>query len=77
VDFLLGAMLAMRAFRPLPDTPWRAPQPAHLRFAAAATFWAGVPLLVGAWIVDHLAAPLLRRAGWSNTYRVVAKKVGS
>ena len=40
-------------------------------------WWVGMPLLGVGWAIDQIFAPLFRRAGWSNTYRVVARKVAS
>jgi SAM-dependent methyltransferase len=75
VDFLAGATLLLHTIQPKPDRPWRAAKPDTMRALGAFTFWAGLPVLGVAWAIDQLAAPLFRRTGWSNTYRVVAKKV--
>jgi ubiquinone/menaquinone biosynthesis C-methylase UbiE len=57
------------------DVPWR-PEAGGLARAWRRFVWSTTPPLVGAaWVLDRAFAPLLRREGWSNTYRVLARRV--
>jgi hypothetical protein len=57
------------------DLPWRDAPPARWRrILRKATFIACVPLFVLASAADRLSAPFGRRRGWSNAYRVVARR---
>ena len=59
--------------RPI-DRPWRPPTRLVMRAWNRIVWWTGIPLLGVAWILDRVSAPLFRRAGWSNTYRVLARR---
>ena len=37
-------------------------------------WWTGFPALGAGWMLDRALGPLLRRKGWSNTYRVLARR---
>jgi hypothetical protein len=60
--------------RPL-DLPWRAPTSLFVRAWHRLVWWVGIPLMAASWILDRLLGPFLRREGWSNTYRVLARRV--
>jgi ubiquinone/menaquinone biosynthesis C-methylase UbiE len=62
-----------RLARPL-DLPWRPRTGALLRVWNRLVWTALFPFLVLAYLLDGLAAPLFRRPGWSNAYRVVARR---
>ena len=34
----------------------------------------GWPLLLGGWILDRITGGFLARPGWSNTFRVLARR---
>ncbi len=73
----LGGALALLLNRCLPraDVPWRA-RPAHpLRLRLRRAAWgACLPLLALALLLDALLAPLLTRTGFSNAYRLLARR---
>jgi len=73
IDFVFGAVLVLKQLSPL-DRPWRPAASAADRLFGSLVFVLGMPLMVGAVILDKLLDRPLRRAGWSNTYRVVARK---
>jgi 2-polyprenyl-3-methyl-5-hydroxy-6-metoxy-1,4-benzoquinol methylase len=77
VDFTLSAYVGFEALAPKPDLPWRPPGgPAASAWRRAAGVLA-VPALSAAWALDHAVAPLARRPGWSNTFRVVSRKTAA
>ncbi|MFH8291991.1 class I SAM-dependent methyltransferase [Streptomyces sp. NPDC018059] len=60
---------------PRADVPWRArPAPRIGLTIRRAAWWAAVPVLTLAQALDRLLAPLLTRVGFSNTYRVIARR---
>ncbi len=59
--------------RPI-DLPWRKPTTLLGRIWNRLVWWASVPIIITAWLLDRLLAPLIRREGWSNTYRVLARR---
>ncbi|MGH8896774.1 MAG: class I SAM-dependent methyltransferase [Egibacteraceae bacterium] len=74
VDLLGAAWLALNAAAPADDLPWL-PRPSRLqRLARAGTITAGVPVLLAAALADQVIAPVGRRAGLSNAYRILARK---
>jgi hypothetical protein len=57
------------------DVPWREEPPRRRRrILRKATFIACVPLFLLAAVVDRISAPFGRKRGWSNAYRVVARR---
>jgi SAM-dependent methyltransferase len=75
VDFIVGLGLLMNIIAPPPNRPWLKPRGrfAGLRFLV---LWLlAIPLLIAARLLDMVLAPLFRRARWSNTYRVLARRV--
>ncbi|MGW0532540.1 class I SAM-dependent methyltransferase [Streptomyces sp. NPDC003032] len=73
----LGGALALVLNRCLPkaDVPWRAGPVPPLRLKLRrAGWWACAPALTLAQALDRLLAPLLTRTGFSNTYRIVARR---
>jgi SAM-dependent methyltransferase len=73
-DFALAVMMTVNTLAPRLDLPWRPPS----GFGAASRHYVawclGLPLLGVGWMIDQVIAPLLRRPGWSNTYRVLARR---
>jgi SAM-dependent methyltransferase len=57
------------------DVPWLPPAGAAGRLWRRIVWSGALPLLGVAWLLDHALAPLFRREGWSNTYRVLARRV--
>jgi ubiquinone/menaquinone biosynthesis C-methylase UbiE len=57
------------------DVPWRPEAGLATRAWRRFVWSAALPLLALAWLLDHALAPLFRREGWSNTYRVLARRV--
>ena len=75
VDIMVSVGLMMnRLARPV-DVPW-IPETTYLaRLWHKLVFMVGLPLLLVSRMLDLLLAPLLRRPGWSNNYRVLARRV--
>jgi ubiquinone/menaquinone biosynthesis C-methylase UbiE len=57
------------------DVPWRPAAGIAGRAWRRIVWSAGLPLVAVAWLLDHALAPLFRREGWSNTYRVLARRI--
>jgi SAM-dependent methyltransferase len=76
VDFVLGALLLLaRIAGPRPDLPWRARRGVAGRAWYAFAWTLGFPAIAAAYAFDRMAGPLCSREGWSNTLRVLARKV--
>jgi SAM-dependent methyltransferase len=60
---------------PPTEFPWRPPSSALARGWRRVVWSFGFPILAFAWLADRALAPLFRRPGWSNTYRVLARRV--
>jgi SAM-dependent methyltransferase len=75
VDFFFAACLLVRSIVPPLDLPWRAPAGRLARAANGLVWVLSIPLLAAAKVADLAMAPLVRRPGWSNTFRVVARRV--
>lgn len=74
VDFFFAVSLILDQLAPPLHLPWL-PPPTVLRRLTRAVVWTlGTPLLILARLLDVLSGPLLRKAGWSNAFRVLAKK---
>jgi SAM-dependent methyltransferase len=74
VDLMFATYLLTRRIAPPIDVPWR-PRPSFLRRLYHSLVWTpGALFILAARILDRLIAPLVRRLGASNTYRVVARK---
>ncbi len=74
VDLLLASTLILGRVAGQ-QVPWKAPFRWYQRtwqLLVVAVFW---PLVVVAIAADQVCDPLVRRLGWSNTYRVLARKV--
>jgi len=70
-----AALILIQRLAPDPSRPWR-------RAGALAGGWrlvvvvVGLPLVGLGALADRALRPLLARPGWSNTYRVLARRVG-
>ncbi|MEV7995729.1 class I SAM-dependent methyltransferase [Streptomyces sp. NPDC086077] len=74
-DLATAAARALSQALPSPDTPWRASPPTVLQLTARAALTAATaPVRLTATALDHTLAPLARRTGFSNAYRVIARK---
>ena len=78
IDVVAALMLAVNALTIAgEDIPWRPEPPSRWRrILRKATFVVCVPLFVLAVLVDRISAPIGRKRGWSNAYRVVARREG-
>lgn len=76
-DLTFVAMLAIERIAPPVDKPWHPPASALRRVSTPLVWAALAPLVATGWLLDQLLQPLMRRTGWSNTYRVVARKTRS
>jgi len=74
VDLLFAAMIAFGLLSPKPKLPWQ-PRPTVWRRIMHGVVWTvGTPMCLLAWGLDQALAPLMRRPGRSNTYRVLARR---
>jgi SAM-dependent methyltransferase len=76
VDFLGGVILAFRSIAPTVPRPWL-PVPTRAdRVFFTALYWVSLPLIAVGYVIDQILERPVRKAGagWSNTYRVVARK---
>ncbi|GAA4523924.1 class I SAM-dependent methyltransferase [Amycolatopsis samaneae] len=78
IDLVAAAVMAVNALTiGGEDLAWRAARPGRARrLLRKAAFLACVPLFVLAGLLDRISAPLGRTHGWSNAYRVVARRDG-
>jgi SAM-dependent methyltransferase len=76
IDLLAAGWLALDAAAPREDAPWLpGTPPGRLRRALrTAVFLAGAPVLLAAALADRLLARAAGRFGFSNAYRVLARK---
>jgi SAM-dependent methyltransferase len=74
VDFTFFVYTTLERIAPPADLPWRPKRGFAARAWRMMVRWAGVPALALGWMLDRLLGPLLRREGWSNTYRVLARR---
>jgi SAM-dependent methyltransferase len=72
-ELLLAAYLALNQLAPPVDVPWRPPSTRAERWRRGAVLGLAAPLFVAALAADVLMAPVLRRTGASNAYRVLAR----
>jgi SAM-dependent methyltransferase len=75
VDLFFGAYLLFAHLAPPLDRPWHPPSSSLRRLAFHLVWTLSLPAMALAWLLDRLLAPLLRRPGWSNTYRLLARRL--
>jgi SAM-dependent methyltransferase len=75
IDFFAAAMLLFSKISPKTDLPWRPPSRWIDRIRHFVVWIPGFPLLVLSMALDSLAAPFCRRAGVSNAFRIVARRL--
>jgi ubiquinone/menaquinone biosynthesis C-methylase UbiE len=74
-EFTYLTLFALNRLALSADVPWR-PEAGALTRAWRRFVWSSaLPLIAVAWMLDHALAPLFRREGWSNTYRVLARRI--
>jgi SAM-dependent methyltransferase len=75
-DLSAALALALTHLLPAADAPWRSAPPSPLRRVVRAVLaGATSPLVDAAAAADHLLAPVFRRTpGFSNAYRIVARR---
>lgn len=74
VDFVMAAYLWLGRVAPRTDLPWRAPSSLFARVGHTLVVTFGWPLLLGAWALDRATASFFARPGWSNAFRVLARR---
>ena len=73
-DLTYLTLVALNGIALSSDVPWR-PVAGPVTAVWRRVVWvAAIPLIALAWVIDHALAPLFRREGWSNTYRVLARR---
>ncbi|WP_344420789.1 class I SAM-dependent methyltransferase [Amycolatopsis minnesotensis] len=79
IDLLAASVMAVNALTiGGEDLAWRDTPPGRFRrILRKATFALCVPLFILAGVVDRISAAAGRKRGWSNAYRVVARRTGS
>lgn len=74
VDLFVAACMLVNSIAGMPDRPWR-PKPTGLDRIRRVVVWMGLFwLLPLGWFGDRMVARFLARKGWSNTYRVLARR---
>lgn len=75
VDFFFFAFIVVRILAGPVDLPWLRPSGVLRRLRRAVVWTVGVPWLVAGFVCDLTLGRWMRRDGWSNTYRVVARRL--
>jgi hypothetical protein len=75
VDFTFFVFIAIELLAPPLDLPWRPPSHVLARVWRRVVWTTCFPLLALGWLLDRVIGPLFRREGWSNTYRVLARRL--
>ena len=77
-DLHYAVLVLLSRISPPPDAPWRKPSSGSHQLGHALLWLAGLPLLGVALVLDKLVlANFASREGWSNTYRLIARKESS
>jgi len=74
IDFFATLMVFYGWIAPKPDAPWLPPSGRIKRLKHFLVWNFGFPLIPFAILLDIVSAPLARRIGLSNAYRVVARR---
>ena len=73
-----AVLVGLSRLSPPPNAPWRAPTDWSHDFVHVIAWLVGLPFLAVAFLFDKLVlSRFADRPGWSNTYRIVARKEGS
>ncbi|MCH2105575.1 MAG: class I SAM-dependent methyltransferase [Planctomycetes bacterium] len=77
-DLHYAVLVGLSKLSPPPNSPWRKPTDGSHDFGHAATWLFGLPFLAVALLLDKLVlSRFAARPGWSNTYRLIARKEAS
>jgi SAM-dependent methyltransferase len=76
VDIAYAVYLAVNHVAPPVDVPWRPPPSWVQRWRRCAAFALATPLFAGGLSVDTALAPVIRRHGGSNAFRLLAQAPG-
>lgn len=74
VDLAFALLLVTNRLAGHPAKPWTAPKSAGARLRRAACFTVLSPVMVAALLVDRAIGPFIARRGFSNTYRLLARR---
>jgi SAM-dependent methyltransferase len=74
IDFFATLLVFYAWLAPKPDAPWLPPSRRVARLKHRLVWTLGFPLVPVAILLDMITGPLVRRLGWSNAYRVVARR---
>ena len=69
-------MILVGRISPKPQLPWKKHPGLGRRLYHSAIWTIGTPFILLGWMMDFVLAPFFKRKGWSNTYRVLARKIG-
>jgi SAM-dependent methyltransferase len=75
IDFTAVAYFAIGRIAPRADLPWIGEPRVTRRVWRALTWIVMSPVFVTGMLLDKVLEPLLRRPGWSNAFRVVARRL--
>jgi len=77
-DLHYAVLVGLSRLSPPPNAPWRAPTDWSHDFVHAIAWLVGLPFLAVSFLFDKLIlSRFAGRPGWSNTYRIVARKEAS
>ncbi|MFC5724494.1 class I SAM-dependent methyltransferase [Streptomyces gamaensis] len=75
LELFCALLLLLSRLLPYDDAPWHPQPPSATARHVRKLMWAGAaPLVVAAYGLDVLAGPLLRHVGFSNAYRLLARR---
>ena len=74
LDLLFAVWMVLERLGPNLNRPWLPPVSPTARIRRAVVWTLGAPLLLAGLVADRLLAPVFRRRGLSNTYRLLARK---
>jgi SAM-dependent methyltransferase len=74
LDLFLATSLFLNRVLPKPDRPWLPPAGLSRRLGHKLGWTFGMGLLLVMLILDALLAPVMRRPGGANTFRVLARR---
>jgi len=74
-DFTFSLLMVISRLAPPLDVPWRPPSSGMQRIWHGLVWFLGLPLLGIGLLLDNLWAPVSRRIGVADAYRVLARKI--
>ncbi|HIA02809.1 MAG TPA: class I SAM-dependent methyltransferase [Myxococcales bacterium] len=75
VDFFLASIILLERLGPDPRRPWNPRMGLPGRIRHKLVWGMGLIVIAAAVLADKALAGFLQRPGWSNTYRVLAKRI--